>query len=1128
MNRNVLYAVFKRNFVSYFVNPTGYVFICLFMLISSFAAFWLNDFFNANLANLDQLNKVFPFVMLVFIPAITMGVWAEERHQGTDELLLTVPASDLDIVLGKYLAAVAIYTVSLLFSLVCNYTVLQMLGDPDGGLFLGTYFGYWLVGLAMLAIGMVASFLTGNLTVAYVLGAVFNVPLVFATPEVLTVAIRAVISVPNQIVAGLDKLLLAISENWTLLSGVHHQLEDAAVNVPSRLAMQVQHWGIGGQFAGFGRGVVSFSGIVYFVAIAAVMLYLSMVLIGRRHWRSGQARASALVPYADLLYMACTGVFGGLLWLCLWLFHSPVSFSVVVAITLAFYLPTILVAVLVRMPINVAASLLYPLLQIACILVSLFLAISLVAHYSPLAVAVIVIGLYFLVQVDILLALSVGQLEVSLLPGHYITRTLALAAAGIGVTLFFGQHDLVRWDVTSEGLNSLSKATVELLEGLEPQRPVQIEAFISPEHEIPESFIETRLNLLNQLREIQASGGEKIKLQILDTERFSDEASRADERYGITSRRVNTRERGVLRRDNIFMGVAFTSGLEKVMVPFVNRGTPVEYELVRSIATVTSQKRKTVGVLHTDADLMSRSGGWPIIDELKKQYDVEEVPADGLGAYDYTLRRQQRKPLEKRAGEIREKLKGLGADQKQQADKLRKELKEIEGKLDGDLKVYDVILAVQPSSLGPEQMKPFLAAIRSGQPTAIFEDPCPGFAQRVPATSQPRYPPAGMNPMMMMGQRSPPKGNIKPLWDLLGVDFFTDKVVWQSYNPYPMIRWFGRQKELVFVGKGSGAEEPFNDENEISKKLQNALFPFPGSISKPDPSELKRGDPKLDAKDLEFNELVRTSNEAGAVNYRDLVQMNPFGPPMIRDDLRRKKPSGSYVLAAQIRGKLKNRVRMTAEDEEEASEPELNVVLVADIDMLTPAFFALREEGQIEELGISLDFDNVTFVLNILDELAGDPEFIAIRRHRPMHRPLVRIEEATKEAREETDKAREAAYDKFEKDKEKEQKAFSKKIDNLKKRKDVDDRQMAIEVTLAMRDGQQRLDARLKEAQQELSQETNRIETRLGRQRRQVQDGYKMWAVLLPPIPPLLLGLGVLLARRAAEREGVSRSRLKP
>src|SRR3990172_2618551 len=242
MNFTVLKAIFKRDFVSYFSNPTGYVFICVFVVLSALAAFWPPEFFSNNLANLDQLNKWLPFIMLVFIPAITMSIWAEERRQGTDELLLTLPASDLDVVVGKYLAAVAIYTVSLLFSMFAIYLVFSWgLGSPDGGLFVGTYVGYWFIGLAMLSIGMVASFLTNNLTVGFILGMIFNLPL-------------ALFGVADWIIT---------NPEW---------------------AQAIRRWSAAEQFNDFQRGVIGLAGISYFVLIAVVMLYVSMVLISRRHW----------------------------------------------------------------------------------------------------------------------------------------------------------------------------------------------------------------------------------------------------------------------------------------------------------------------------------------------------------------------------------------------------------------------------------------------------------------------------------------------------------------------------------------------------------------------------------------------------------------------------------------------------------------------------------------------------------------------------------------------------------------------------------------------------------------------------------------------------------------------------
>ena len=380
--------------------------------------------------------------------------------------------------------------------------------------------------------------------------------------------------------------------------------------------------------------------------------------------------------------------------------------------------------------------------------------------------------------------------------------------------------------------------------------------------------------------------------------------------------------------------------------------------------------------------------------------------------------------------------------------------------------------------------------------------------------------------MMGMRQPPPPKGEqeLLQLWALLGIEFNSKEIIWQDYNPYKMAKDVF-PLEFVFTDEGSGNSEPFNMKDSISVGLEHLLFPFPGSILK---------DP---ATTLKFEGLVSTGDETGTVKMDELIQASPFGQSMNPNP--RRVPSGfEYTMAAHVTGtgpKAEKPAEKPAGEGEEGKKKEtdsgkpakINVVVVADIDMLTRQFFLLREQGEIPAAGVDFKFDNVTFVLNILDSLAGDERFIAIRSRRPKHRTLTKIENATEDARKKTAGKIEELNEEFDKAKDEEQAALDKKIENLRNRKNVDPQQLMIEVAMAQQEGQRRLETKVDQLTKEKQREVKKIERNLVNQTRRVQRRAKMWAVFAPPVLPLVLALFVFVYRKGKEREGVSQDRLR-
>lgn len=164
--RNVL-VVFRREFAGYFTTPLAYVFLVVFLALAGALTFYIGNFFTREQADLQPFFTFHPWLYLFLIPAISMRLWAEERKSGTLELLLSLPISVPEAVIGKYLAAWAFTGVALLLTFPMWITV-NILGRPDNGVIVAGYIGSFAVAGAFLAIGSCMSAVTKNQVIAFV------------------------------------------------------------------------------------------------------------------------------------------------------------------------------------------------------------------------------------------------------------------------------------------------------------------------------------------------------------------------------------------------------------------------------------------------------------------------------------------------------------------------------------------------------------------------------------------------------------------------------------------------------------------------------------------------------------------------------------------------------------------------------------------------------------------------------------------------------------------------------------------------------------------------------------------------------------------------------------------------
>jgi len=168
--RNAL-IIARRELGAYFGTPLAYVFAVIFVALTGAFAFYLGSFFDRGQADLQGFFLYHPWLYLMLVPAVAMRLWAEERKTGTIELLMTLPISPWEAIVGKFLAAWAFIGVALALTFPMWITV-NVLGDPDNGVIFTSYLGSFLMAGAFLAIGSCVSALTKNQVIAFIVAAV--------------------------------------------------------------------------------------------------------------------------------------------------------------------------------------------------------------------------------------------------------------------------------------------------------------------------------------------------------------------------------------------------------------------------------------------------------------------------------------------------------------------------------------------------------------------------------------------------------------------------------------------------------------------------------------------------------------------------------------------------------------------------------------------------------------------------------------------------------------------------------------------------------------------------------------------------------------------------------------------
>jgi ABC-2 type transport system permease protein len=641
---------------------------------------------------------------------------------------------------------------------------------------------------------------------------------------------------------------------------------------------------------------------------------------------------------------------------------------------------------------------------------------------------------------------------------HRLIRLFALIALAASLT-YMAQRSNVRRDMTAEGLSQLSQSTRDLIASVDESQPVIVTAYVSKE--VPRPYVDVRARLLNVLREMEASGGAGLTVRIYEPEPFSVEAEEAIEKFGIMPRPLVNAEAGKVDTMITFLGVAFTSGPREEVVPFLDRGLSVEYELARALQVVIQDEKQVIGIMRDDTRLMGdfdlqarrRIPPWQIVAELEKQYEVR------------TLMPDQPIPPE-----------------------------------------VDVLLVPQLSSQSQAALDVILAYLLAGRPALLLADPMPFFNLRL-SPNQPMLPPPQQQGMMAAGGEEP-KGNYRELLRAIGVDWQDQNIAFDLDNPEAQLA--DAPRNVVVVGQRSNWD-PFAGKGRIVEGLAQVVVLFGGDLR---PAESGTTD---------FAPLLVTGSRGGWDSFGDMTDDSNFlfgiqfkGVPSNPTTRAADKGLQNVVLGARITGGGSS-----------GGQNDINAIVLADLDMFADTFFSFHERGgDLDDDGlIDLRFDNVTFLLNCIDDLLGDERFIELRKRQPKFRRLSKVDDMTEAANTDRQDRIKAANDEAKTQLEAAQKSLDEAVAAIKAKTDLDETTKQIMIRSAEEAENRRLQAQTEAIDREKAKAIDKIKAEHARAIDEVRDRIRVLAILLPPIPAILLGLVIFYRKRRRESATIPEAR---